>query len=74
MKAYLIATAAAVLPATAALAHAQYRRSAKPDFSAQNAARTPDTALNNPPTSANKLQALSYVLDKQVWQFRMHTQ
>ena len=72
MKAYLVTAAVAVLSAPAAPAHAQYRRSAKPDFPAKNAARTPDTAPNNTPTSANKLQALSYVLDKQVWQFRVH--
>ena len=74
LETVLIATTAAVLSAPAAPTHAQYRRSAKPDFPAQNAARTLDTAPNNTPTSASKLQALSCVLDKQVWQFRVHTQ
>ena len=66
MKAYLVADAVALLSAPAAPAPAQYRRSTKPDYPAQNAAR--------PPASANKLQALSYVPDKQVWPFRVHMQ
>ena len=63
-----------VLIATAAPAPAQCHRSAKPDFPAQNAARPPDTAPNNTPASTSKLQALSYVPDKQVWPFRVHMQ
>ena len=74
MKAYLVADAVALLSAPAAPAPAQYRRSTKPDYPAQNAARPLDTTPDNTPASANKLQALSYVPDKQVWPFRVHMQ